>query len=888
MRIRKEVNIQPKVRLSKVVLTLFLSLAMTIGAMPGTSPLSKAYARLQGKTITGFGIGAITDPGEPDNQNDPWQGCYVYYGKYDDKPMKYRVLSSCDSDILLDCDNVLSSIEFNSVNNIDWEKSTIREWLQGNWFYNNSKVFTTTEKNAINEKYSVDGIEDAIDQSYSSFGLLSEDPIFILSAEQAKCLEYGTSTYSKTCIKKNLEGIDSKWWLRSTIKHVKSIVAMDSNGSFTSLSAVDSCGVSPAFSVDPSNIIFSSLISGDSGQPGSEYKLTLFDIDMDIDVTDGSFVTRDGNVITVPYTIKGDNAGNATQVSVLITDDTYDPRIASTQGFSYQILSVDQFGTSGTGTFTLPDSYAEKNWGSDYYVYILAEDVNGEKESDYASWPTEIYLAPVITTQPQNLGLTYGYDSGTLSVEATANASHNMTYQWYINTSNSNAGGTAIVGATSSSYDIPTGKGVETTEYYYCIVTDSVDNVAVTSNVATVTVGKLASSVTKIPDAQSLSYTGSSQELVTAGEATGGKMHYAIGTNATDEPTSGWSTSIPKETNAGTYYVWYKVKGEGNYKDSPSASVETRISKVNDPAVVNNKATVNTGGKTIKLSDLVDGAKGNVSFEFANESEKHGCAINGDTFTSGDEAAEVKVKVIIGDSSNYIGRGTDTIVISVVKSVDDDPTSTPSENEVDDPTSTPSENEVDDPTSTPSENEVDDPTTTPSENEVDNPTPTPGDNEAEQPAETTTPEQPAVVRNTVAIEGIEGVFASYSSQITFIGKKASFTSDDVKLYTEDGSQIIFKKAKIKNANKPGTTYFKVKGVQLADKKVKKAIQKTKFPITIVAYEVTEKDVVTIKTNSKGNVKSVTVNGIKLKKSEYSGDATALTFSGRFSGSWKKS
>ncbi len=859
MRIRKEVNIQPKVRLSKVVLTLCLSIAMTIGAMPGASPLSKAYASQQVKTITGLGIGAITNPGEPVNEDDSWQGCYVYYGKYgnDNKPMKYRVLSSCDSDILLDCDNVLSSIQFNSVNNIDWENSTIREWLQGNEFYNNSKVFTSIEKNAINDKYSVDGYEDAnIDSSYESFELLSEDPIFILSAEQAKCRYYGTATYPKTRIKKNLKGIDSAWWLRSRIMYVYSIVAMNSNGSFTSLSAVDSCGVSPAFSVNPSKIIFSSLISGDSGQPGSDYKLTLLDSDMDIDVTDGSRVTRDGNVITVPYTISGDNAGNATQVSVLITDKIYYPGIASIQGFSYQILSVDQFGTSGTGTFTLPDSYAEKNCGSDYHVYIFAEDVNGKKESDYASWPTEIDLKrprpPVITTQPQNLGLTYGYDSGTLSVEATANASHNMTYQWYINTSNSNAGGTAIDGATSASYDIPTGKSVETTEYYYCIVTDSVDNVAVTSNVATVTVGKLASSVTKTPDAKSLSYNGASQELVTAGEATGGKMQYAIGTNATDEPTSGWSTSIPKETNAGTYYVWYKVKGEGNYKDSQSASVETRISKVNDPAVVNNKSTVNTGGKTIKLSDLVDGAKGNVSFEFANESEKHGCAINGDTFTSGDEAAEVKVKVIIGDSSNYIGRGTDTIVISVVESVDNDPTSTPSENE------------------------------------ADNPTPAPGDNEAEQPAEPTTPEQPAVVRNTVAIEGIEGVFASYSSQITFIEKKASFTSDDVKLYTADGSQIIFKKAKIKNANKPGTTYFKVKGVQLADKKVKKAIQKTKFPITIVAYEVTEKDVVTIKTNSKGNVKSVTVNGIKLKKSEYSGDATALTFSGRFSGSWKKS
>lgn len=42
------------------------------------------------------------------------------------------------------------------------------------------------------------------------------------------------------------------------------------------------------------------------------------------------------------------------------------------------------------GTFTLPEALSEDTWGTDYRVYLLAEDVNGTYQTDYAGFPLEI------------------------------------------------------------------------------------------------------------------------------------------------------------------------------------------------------------------------------------------------------------------------------------------------------------------------------------------------------------------------------------------------------------------------------------------------------------------------------------------------------------------
>ena len=83
--------------------------------------------------------------------------------------------------------------------------------------------------------------------------------------------------------------------------------------------------------------------------------------------------------------------------------------------------------------------------------------------------------------------------------------------------------------------------------------------------------------VTAKPTGKTLTYNGKAQELVTAGKAEGGEMQYAIGKDNKTAPTTGWSTFIPTGTNAGTYYVWYMVKGDDSHLDVAPECVEVEI-----------------------------------------------------------------------------------------------------------------------------------------------------------------------------------------------------------------------------------------------------------------------------------------------------------------------
>ena len=78
-----------------------------------------------------------------------------------------------------------------------------------------------------------------------------------------------------------------------------------------------------------------------------------------------------------------------------------------------------------------------------------------------------------------------------------------------------------------------------------------------------------------------MTYTGSPIQLIntpTTALPDGYTMKYAVTTEAT-APTDDnlYTTSIPTATDAGTYYVWYIVKGDDNHKDTAAACVTVTI-----------------------------------------------------------------------------------------------------------------------------------------------------------------------------------------------------------------------------------------------------------------------------------------------------------------------
>lgn len=145
-------------------------------------------------------------------------------------------------------------------------------------------------------------------------------------------------------------------------------------------------GVRPAFNLNLSSIIFtsdaagikSSGAAGTLSAPGSHsttnWKLTVASDSL---TASSGTITRSGSTITVPFTA----SGGYDRISVFISDRDWNANGAVLKYYG-------ALNTSGSsGTFTLPDDY-DTSWK----VYILAEKINGDTETDYASTPAEITI----------------------------------------------------------------------------------------------------------------------------------------------------------------------------------------------------------------------------------------------------------------------------------------------------------------------------------------------------------------------------------------------------------------------------------------------------------------------------------------------------------------
>jgi len=69
--------------------------------------------------------------------------------------------------------------------------------------------------------------------------------------------------------------------------------------------------------------------------------------------------------------------------------------------------------------------------------------------------------------------------------------------------------------------------------------------------------------------------------------------------NSAPTDDSFYTTSIPTATNAGTYYVWYKVKGDVLHKDSEAVSVKVTVSEKKTSATAGSSMTAKEAEKTI-------------------------------------------------------------------------------------------------------------------------------------------------------------------------------------------------------------------------------------------------------------------------------------------------
>ena len=134
---------------------------------------------------------------------------------------------------------------------------------------------------------------------------------------------------------------------------------------------------------------------------------------------------------------------------------------------------------------------------------------------------------------------------------------------------------------------------------------------------------KQAATDTKAPTANALTSNGTPQPLVKPGSVEGGTMYYALGSNSTTAPADGWSTEVPIATEAGTYYVWYKVVGDANHNDVDPVCVVVTIAAASTSDYTLLASLKTSGKKALKMGwTAVPGAEGyDVFFGMCNKGD---------------------------------------------------------------------------------------------------------------------------------------------------------------------------------------------------------------------------------------------------------------------------
>ncbi len=173
------------------------------------------------------------------------------------------------------------------------------------------------------------------------------------------------------------------------------------------------------------------------------------------------------------------------------------------------------------------------------------------------------------------------------------------------------------------------------------------------SGSVTFEIRKGAAELTGSPQAKDLTYTGQPQELVTVGTASGGHIEYSLDKDDADS----YSQDIPKETNAGTYTVYYKVVGDSNHAGSAttgSVTVTIKPKEIVSPKVtVNGTYTYDGTAKEPLAADIMveDGgvAIGNTEYNV--------------TFRDNTDAGTATVVITNANGGNYIVNGTGTFTI---------------------------------------------------------------------------------------------------------------------------------------------------------------------------------------------------------------------------------
>ena len=269
---------------------------------------------------------------------------------------------------------------------------------------------------------------------------------------------------------------------------------------------------------------------------------------------------------------------------------------------------------------------------AEYDVYARMKETDRQKPSEPSDATTvrTLKLKPEVTKAPTAVkGLVYnGKDQGLLTLGTATGGT--MVY--------------SLDGATWAE-SVPVGRNAGPYTMWYKVLGASGYEDTEPTALST-SIGKAAPEATVFPNA-ALVYSGSAQPLVSDGSAVGGELRHALGTDKETEPaSSAFIASTPTGVNAGTYYVWYFVKGDANHLDSKASVVEAVIKR----AAISPTVSIDnwTYGKDANAPSVSDNTgNGAVTYTYAVKGS------DDYTKTVPFAAGEYTVKAAIGTTDNY-------------------------------------------------------------------------------------------------------------------------------------------------------------------------------------------------------------------------------------------
>ena len=388
------------------ILPLLLIACLVMAMLPAA-----ALAADTGKAIQLVSGGSAANIGGSQKDN-VFFGNYFQSNRTTKDPVKWRVLSNAGGQLFLLSDQNLDALQYHTEQeDVTWETSTIRSWLNGYDASANTggsngidytgdnflnTAFSAKEQTAIaktkvvnddNDETGADIPIDAGDDTTDRIFLLSLTetynkkyfPNYCFSTNTAYVAAGGKFGYSMYGV-----GESDSWWLRSpgSDQSRAAFIDWEDGSSVTDGNPVNNkeIAVRPAFNLNLSSVLFTSAAAGGKSAganglaavadySGSDWKLTLLDSSRTFAVSNAML---GGNTVTFSYS--GAQTGVNEYLSAVIMDQN------GTIAYYGRILQPTS--ASGTASLTLPSGVTLSDTTK---LYVFNEQYNGDKRTDYAS-----------------------------------------------------------------------------------------------------------------------------------------------------------------------------------------------------------------------------------------------------------------------------------------------------------------------------------------------------------------------------------------------------------------------------------------------------------------------------------------------------------------------